>query len=350
VTDPVGTILVGVETTCDETGCAVVADGRKVLSNVVATQFELHERFGGVVPEIASRAHLEAIDTVIAKALSEAGVEPDQVAAVAVAHEPGLIGSLLIGLMAAKTLAWVWGKPLIGVNHIHAHAYAPVLDGEPIDYPAVALIASGGHTSLYRCDSPTEMELLGATIDDAAGEAFDKVASILHLGHPGGPAIDRAARDGDPKAVRFPRPLLKGQSLDFSFSGIKTAVLYRVRGVPGAHRKGVERGAGELTPHEVADIAASFQAAVVDTLRIKMRRALKATAARTLILGGGVAANSGLRAAAEKLGKTAGVAVRMPAMRYCVDNAAMTAGLAYHHLRAGKTNGLDLAATATVRR
>jgi len=350
VTDPPAAIILGVESTCDETGCAVVADGRRVLSNAVATQFELHERFGGVVPEIASRAHLQAIDTVIAKALSDAGIAPDQLAAVAVAHEPGLIGSLLIGLMAAKTLAWVWDKPLVGVNHIHAHAYAAVLDDEPIDYPAVALIASGGHTSLYRVDAPTRMELLGATIDDAAGEAFDKVAAILHLPHPGGPAIDRAARDGDPKAVRFPRPLLKGQSLDFSFSGIKTAVLYHVRGVPGAHRKGVETGLGELTGRDVADVAASFQAAMVDTLRIKMRRALTATAARTLILGGGVAANSALRAAAETLGTKAGVAVRMPAMRYCIDNAAMTAGLAYHHLQTGQIDGLDLAATATVRR
>ena len=350
MTDPDRTIIIGLESTCDETGCAVVAGGRRVLSNVVATQFELHERFGGVVPEIASRAHLEAIGAVMSGALADAGVGPDDIAAVAVAHEPGLIGSLLIGLMAAKTLAWVWDRPLIGVNHIHAHAYAPVLDSPPLEYPAVALIASGGHTSLYRCDSPMEMELLGATIDDAAGEAFDKVASILGLGHPGGPAIDRAAREGDPKAVEFPRPLLKGQSLDFSFSGIKTAVLYHVRGVPGARRKEIEAGLSELTQRNVADIAASFQAAVVDTLRIKMRRALKATAAKTLILGGGVAANSGLRAAAEALGEKARVAVRMPAMKYCVDNAAMTAGLAYHHLLAGKTDGLDLAATATVRR
>ncbi len=350
MSDATPTIILGLESTCDETGCAVVADGRDVLANVVATQFELHERFGGVVPEIASRAHVEAASTVLAEALAQAGVGPEGIAAVAVANRPGLIGSLLVGLMAAKTLAWVWRRPLIGVNHIHAHAYGPALDADPIAYPAVALIASGGHTSLYHCRAPTEVELLGATIDDAAGEAFDKVASILGLGYPGGPAIDSAAREGNPKAIEFPRPLLKGQSLDFSFSGLKTAVLYHVRGVPGAQREGARKSADHLGRQEIADVAASFQAAVVDTLRIKMRRAVRAVEARTIILGGGVAANSALRAATDKLGATLGVAVRMPAMTYCVDNAAMTAGLAYHLLRAGRTDDLQLAATATVRK
>ena len=357
------TVIVGFETTCDETGCAVVADGRDVLSNIVATQFELHARFGGVVPEIASRAHLEAINTVLAEALEQAGIGPGDVAAVAVAHQPGLIGSLLIGLMAAKTAAWVWDRPLVGVNHIHAHAYAPALDAEPIDYPAVALIASGGHTSLYHVRGPTEMELMGSTIDDAAGEAFDKVAAILGVGFPGGPAIDRAARGGDPKAVKFPRALGKGQSLDFSFSGLKTAVLYHVRGVPGAVREG-DQAAGlaraevrpdaaagrEQNPLEIANVAASFQAAVVDTLTIKLRRAAKLVAARSLIIGGGVAANSALRASVTTLAAKLRAAVRMPAMKYCVDNAAMTAGVAFHHLRAGMTDNLELPAQATVRK
>ena len=320
-------VIVGIESTCDETGCAVVADGREVLANVVASQIELHARFGGVVPEIASRAHLEAINTVIGQALRQAGVAAGNVAAVAVAHEPGLIGSLLIGLMAAKTLSWVWGVPLIGVNHVHAHAYAPALDAEPIEYPAVALIASGGHTSLYLVRSPMEMDLLGATVDDAAGEAYDKVAAILKLGFPGGPAVDEAAQGGNPKAVDFPRSLLKGRSLDFSFSGLKTAVLYHVNGTPGAVRESAPKGADPLTPQQVADVAASFQAAVADTLRIKIRRALEDTAARALIIGGGVAANSALRAAAAKLGRKMDVTVRMPAMEYCVDNAAMTAGI-----------------------
>lgn len=370
-------VVLGIETSCDETACALVAGGRRVLSSVVASQIDLHARFGGVVPEIASRAHIEAIHTVVAEALAASGVSWGEVAAVAVTHEPGLIGSLLVGLMAAKTLAWVWDVPLIGVNHVYAHAYAAALDAGAIEYPAVALICSGGHTALYRCASPLEMELLGATIDDAGGEAFDKVASILRLGYPGGPAIDRAARDGNPQAVRFPRTLLPGQSLDFSFSGIKTAVLYHVNGVPGSIRgeaggpsrsrprgrkrrapalRRIEaqphagRGIEQFSPQEVADVAASFQAAVVDVLRIKLRRAARRTAARTLILGGGVAANSALRAAAATLAQRLHCALRMPEARYCLDNAAMTAGLAWHYLNAGKVHDLSLAAQATVRR
>ncbi|MFW6133582.1 MAG: tRNA (adenosine(37)-N6)-threonylcarbamoyltransferase complex transferase subunit TsaD [Planctomycetota bacterium] len=358
--------ILGIETSCDETGCAVVADGREVLSNVVATQVEQHARFGGVVPEIASRAHIEAINPVIDRALSEARCGPGDIDAVAVTHEPGLIGSLLVGLMAAKTLAWAWSVPLVGVNHIYAHAYAPSLyrpgrDDEPgeIAAPAAALICSGGHTALYRYDGPTELTLLGSTIDDATGEAFDKVAAILKLGYPGGPAVERTARDGDPEAVDFPRSLLKGQSLDFSFSGLKTAVLYHVNGVPGRRRdadaapprhphagQGIER----FTTREIADTAASFQAAVVDVLRIKLRRAARRIGARTLILGGGVSANAALREAAAGLAEELGAALRLAAMAHCVDNAAMVGGLAYHYLRAGWTSDLDLTARATVRR
>jgi N6-L-threonylcarbamoyladenine synthase len=238
-------LILGIETSCDETSCAVVADGRTVLSNVVASQIDLHARFGGVVPEIASRAHIEAVNTVIAQALAASGVRPENLSAVAVTNEPGLIGSLLVGLMAAKTLAWVWDRPLIGINHVYAHAYAAALEAPPIEYPAAALICSGGHTALYRCGSPTDLELLGTTIDDAAGEAFDKVACILKLGYPGGPVIDKVARDGDPAAVDFPRTLLRGASLDFSFSGIKTAVLYHVNGVPGANREPRTTGNGQ---------------------------------------------------------------------------------------------------------
>jgi N6-L-threonylcarbamoyladenine synthase len=346
------TVILGIETSCDETACAVVAGGREVLANAVASQIELHKRFGGVVPELASRAHIESINTIIAEAIERAGVDRGQIDALAVTHEPGLIGSLLVGLMAAKTLAWVWDKPLIGVNHVAAHAYAAALDAEPIEYPAVALVASGGHTALYHCRSPLETDLLGSTIDDAAGEAFDKVASILELGYPGGPAIDAAAKEGDPTAVDFPRPLLKGQSLDFSFSGIKTAVLYHVRGNPGRRYDPGEspRGIEHFTPRQVADVAASFQAAVADVLRIKMRRALEKTGARTLILGGGVAANSALQVAATGLCERKGVTLRRPPMAYCTDNAAMIAGLACHRLRAGQVDDLRLAATATVRR
>jgi N6-L-threonylcarbamoyladenine synthase len=349
--------ILAVESSCDETACAVVADGCKVLADVVASQIDIHARYGGVVPEIASRAHIEAVNTVIDQALEDAGLGPGDISAVAVTNEPGLIGSLLVGLMAAKTLAWTYDVPLIGVNHIYAHAYAAALDAEPIEYPAAALICSGGHTALYHCRSATEMELLGSTIDDAAGEAYDKVASILNLGYPGGPAIDRVARDGNAQAVDFPRSLLKGRSLDFSFSGIKTAVLYHVNGVPGARenkraggRPALERGIGSFSEREIADIAASFQAAVVDVLRIKLRRAAEHTGARTLILGGGVSANTALRAAAADLAGKLGCTLRMPAMRYCLDNAAMVAGLAWHYLRQGEVADLDLDAHATVRR
>ena len=373
------TLVLGIESSCDETSCAVVADGHRVLSNVVASQIDLHARFGGVVPEIASRAHIEAVNTVFAQALAEASVAPADIAAVAVTCQPGLIGSLLVGLMAAKTAAWVWDSPLIGVNHVYAHAYAPALDAEPVEYPAAALICSGGHTALYRCDSPMDMELLGSTIDDAAGEAFDKVASILHLGYPGGPAIDKAARGGNAEAVRFPRSLLAGDSLDFSFSGIKTAVLYHVNGVPGSRGAGPDgqagadgprhsrrrngptrqrldcqpnagRGIENFTPVELADVAASFQAAVVDVLKVKLRRAARAVGAKTLLLGGGVAANSALRAALEKLAGQLGATLRMPQPCFCMDNAAMIAGLGYHYLKAGKVDDLTLTAQATVRR
>ncbi|MCK4601661.1 MAG: tRNA (adenosine(37)-N6)-threonylcarbamoyltransferase complex transferase subunit TsaD, partial [Phycisphaerae bacterium] len=316
---------------------------------------DLHARFGGVVPEIASRAHIEAVNTVISRAMGEAGVTGGDIAAVAATNEPGLIGSLLVGLMAAKTLAWVWSVPLIGVNHVYAHAYSPALDAEEIEYPTLALVCSGGHTAMYHCVSPTALELLGSTIDDAAGEAFDKVANILALGYPGGPVIDEIARQGDPKAVRFPRALLKGQSLDFSFSGLKTAVLYHVNGVPGAIRTeaGTARrkdGIENFSRQEIADIAASFQAAIVDVLRIKLRRAARRTGAKTLILGGGVSANSALRQSTADLADSLHCTLRLPKQDLCVDNAAMVAGLGFHYLRAGMTDDLALEAHATVRR
>jgi len=360
------TYILGIESSCDETACAIVADGRQVLSNCVASQIDLHKRFGGVVPELASRAHIEAINNIVAEAISQAGIEPEKISGVAIANEPGLIGSLLIGLMAAKTIAWVWDVPLVAVNHVYAHAYAASLDEGPIEYPAAALICSGGHTALYQCDSPMAMTLLGGTIDDAAGEAFDKVAKILQLSYPGGPVIDRIAKDGDPKLIDFPRSLLGGDSLDFSFSGLKTAVLYHVNGVPGpkptrvgkkpgptARRAATQVNAGtgieNFTQQEIADVAAGFQAAVVDTLRIKLRRAAAKTGVKTLVIGGGVAANSALRAAVGQLADKLGCAVRMPKMAYCVDNAAMVAGLAYHYLQAGQTADLNLAARPTVR-
>jgi N6-L-threonylcarbamoyladenine synthase len=343
------TVILGIESSCDETAAAVVIDGREVRSNVIATQIEEHARYGGVVPEIASRQHLEAINTVLAEALDRASVTWDDLDAVAVTHQPGLVGSLLVGLMAAKTIAMTRGLPLVGVNHVAAHAYAACLDDAPLAYPAVALIASGGHTSLYHCQSPTEMKRIGNTRDDAAGEAYDKVATILGLGYPGGPLIDQAAQRGNPEAVKFPRILLKGQSLDFSFSGMKTAVLYHVNGIPNTERKpGQKRGIEEYSPADIDDVAASFQQAVVETLCIKIRRAVKLTGAKTILLGGGVAANSGLRAGVAAQAEKLRCEFRRPAMCYCTDNAAMIAGLGYQLFTAGKISSLDLAATPTV--
>ena len=357
------TIILGLESSCDETSCALVADGRCVLSNVVASQVELHRRFGGVVPEVASRAHIEAISPVLTEALSAAGVAPPGIAGIAVTSEPGLIGSLLVAVMAAKTLAWAWEKPLLAVNHVHAHAYSPTLEAEPIDYPAVALVVSGGHTALYACRSPVDVTALGQTIDDAAGEAFDKVASILNLGYPGGPVVDRAAQGGRPGSINLPVTLLEGQSLDFSFSGLKTAVLYHVNGVPNARLSpqavaakgpGYGKGAANLSPREIADIAASFQAVVADVLAIKLRRAVEQCAARgpairSIAVGGGVAANSVIRARLAAVAGKLGCALRLAPLKYCTDNAAMIAGLGYHHLLAGRRAGLDLEATATMR-
>ena len=257
------TCILGIETSCDETSAAVVDDGRIVRSNIVASQIDLHRKYGGVVPEIASRAHVECLDAVIQEAMTQADCKPEQVGAVAVTYRPGLVGSLLVGVTAAKTLSWVWGKPLVAVDHVLAHAYSAALGLDRPPWPAVALIASGGHSSLYRVDDFAHIERLGATTDDAAGEAFDKVASILGLGYPGGPEIERLARDGDPKAIDFPRTLLGKTSLDFSFSGIKTAVLYHVHG-HGKTSGGLER----LSPQNLADIAASFQAAVVEMLNV----------------------------------------------------------------------------------
>jgi len=326
-------LILGIESTCDETGAAVV-DGTRVLSNVVATQFELHARYRGVVPEIASRAHIENILPVIVESLKSAGVEMKNLDAVAVAHRPGLIGSLLIGVTAAKTLAWTLGKPLVGVDHVHAHLYSVCLETERApEFPAIGLVCSGGHTALYRMGDFLDVELIGSTLDDAVGEAYDKVANILGLGFPGGPAIDRIARDGDANAIRFPRGTMGRNSLDFSFSGLKTSVLYHVRGYQGR-----QQDARQLSEREICDVAASFQAACVDVLVEKIRRGARRTGAKSIIIGGGVSANSALRAAMERFE----LPVFFPKLEYCSDNAAMTAGLAGILLAAGRTSPLDL--------
>lgn len=328
--------ILTIETTCDETAAAVVTDQLQVLSAVVASQDELHRRFSGVVPEIASRAHLERILPVIDESLRRAGLRLADIHAVAVANTPGLEGSLLVGLVAAKTLCVALDLPLVAVNHLQAHVYACRLAVGREVFPCVGLVVSGGHTCLYHCPDPIHFELLGATIDDAAGEAFDKVASMLGLPFPGGPAIQRAAEKGNPQAFAFPRSMLDDQRLDFSFSGLKTAVRYKLVG-PGR----ADFASLHLPPQLVADIAASFQEAVVDCLVGKAVQALELTGINTLCVGGGVAANSRLRARLQEQSQTKGFQLYIAPLYLCTDNAVMGA-IAVERLRAGLTEELSL--------
>jgi len=336
--------LLTIETTCDETAAAVVTDRLEVLSSVVASQDELHERFSGVVPEIASRAHVERILPVIDEALRKAGVTLADLDAVAVANTPGLAGSLLVGLTAAKTLCVACNLPLLAVNHLQAHIYACRLASGRDIFPCVGLIVSGGHSNIYRCEGPTDFTPLGGTIDDAAGEAFDKVASLLGLPYPGGPSIERAARAGNPQRHRFPRPLLDDRKrLDFSFSGLKTAVRYMVAG-PGKSRCREPSGTGSASArrtYSISDIAASFQEAVIDCLVGKAELALERTGYRTLCVGGGVAANGRLRQRLEVSAAQHGYELHIPPPTLCTDNAVMGA-IAVVRLIAGLTEPLDL--------
>jgi N6-L-threonylcarbamoyladenine synthase len=316
----------------------VVANGKQVVSSVVASQIKLHEKYGGVVPEIASRAHVENILPVISEAIDAARITPEQIDAVAVANQPGLTIALMVGVTAAKTLAFGWGKPLVAVNHVHAHLQSALLEAESIELPAVALIVSGGHTNLYDAESAIDLQLIGRTIDDAAGEAFDKVATILGLPYPGGPNIEKIAKEGNPKAIRFPRSLLDKDNLDFSFSGLKTAVLYHCQGqdMKGANR--VE----QMSRQEVADIAASFQAAVIDVLVKKTQRAAKQISARSVLAGGGVACNGALREAMQKMCEAESLSLLIAPKKYCTDNAAMVASLAYYKFKEGQFADLTL--------
>ncbi|MCC7146211.1 MAG: tRNA (adenosine(37)-N6)-threonylcarbamoyltransferase complex transferase subunit TsaD [Phycisphaeraceae bacterium] len=405
------TTVLGIETSCDETAAAVVVDGGLVKSNVIASQHDLHVRYGGVVPEIASRAHLEKIMPVVRQALDEAGVDFADIDAVAVGNRPGLIGSLLVGVSAAAALAWALGKPLLGVDHVRAHLYAATMtpgsapapapgsdqasqaspafpcgaihpgsnpgsapgnvpetrNARPAGqlersdisrlFPALGLVVSGGHTSLYFMTSPLELTLLGRTIDDAVGEAYDKAAVILDVGYPGGPKLDKLAQSGNAKeGPKLPRSLLGPESLDFSFSGLKTALLYAVRGQPVGRGEQAHftRGAEDLTAEQKANLAAAFQKAAVGSLLAKIERALehlglRDAAPRALLVGGGVSANSLLRQSALELGRQRGLKVCLPPMSLCLDNAAMIAGLGYEHFRLGEFAGLDLPAVATVR-
>jgi N6-L-threonylcarbamoyladenine synthase len=327
------TIVLGIETSCDETAAACVMGGTDVLSSVVSSQVELHAQFGGVVPEIASRAHVELVVPVIARSVVEAGIEDARVDAVAATVGPGLIGALLVGVSTAKALALVWDVPFVGVNHLEAHLYAALLEDPHLDFPLVVLLVSGGHTILVSMEGHGRYRLLGQTIDDAAGEAFDKVARYLGLGYPGGPAIDREAGRGDPTAIQFPRAMLD-EGLDFSFSGLKTAVVNHVRRHPDV---------------ATADVAASFQQAVVDVLVTKARRAASEVGAKAIALGGGVAANTQLRERLLDVCEEDGLHAFVPSHSMCTDNAAMIASTAWYRLASDGPTPLDHGADPNLR-
>jgi N6-L-threonylcarbamoyladenine synthase len=333
-------IFLALETSCDETAVALFTEAGEILNSVVASQIDVHRKFAGVVPEVAARAHMQRLLPTIDEALTQANVRLEQIGAVVVLNTPGLVGALLVGVSAAKMLALTLDVPLIAANHIEAHIYACRLAAGRDIFPCVGLVVSGGHTSLFQCQSALEFHLLGGTIDDAAGEAFDKVAAILGLGFPGGPAVEREAASGNPKAFKFPRSFLKDDRLDFSFSGLKTAVLYAV------HGPGVSQGPLPSPGQGRADLAASFQQAVVDVLVGKCRQALAKTGLKRLAVGGGVSANGALRAALEALAARGGAELFIPPPRLCTDNAAMAA-IAIEKWHVGDFAGLDLDAHPT---
>jgi N6-L-threonylcarbamoyladenine synthase len=325
--------VLGIETSCDETGVAVVEDGLKVLSNVLSSQHEVHARFGGVVPELASRAHVERLNPLLDVALAEAGMKWAEVDGVAVTRGPGLVGALLVGLATAKAIALALDVPLIAVNHLEGHIYANFLEHGPSDPPYVALLVSGGHTMLVYIPEERRYEVLGQTLDDAAGEAFDKVARFLGLGFPGGPELDRLAREGDPDAVRFPRAMADSGDFDFSLSGLKTAVIRHVR---------KEEKEGRKT--SVPDIAASFQEAVVDVQVQKTIAAAEEKGAKTILLGGGVVANSRLRERMAAEVEHGGLRLLFPSPELCTDNGAMIASAGYFRLMSAERSSFDVGA------
>ena len=331
-----GALVLGIETSCDETAAGVVRGGREVLSNVIASQAELHAPYGGVVPEIAARAHVERMPLVIDKAVRDAGVSLSDLDAVAATRGPGLIGALLVGYATGKAMASALGVPFSGVHHIEGHILAATLEFGDLEPPFVALVVSGGHTSLLAVRELGSYEVLGETLDDAAGEAFDKVARLLDLGYPGGPAIDRLAKRGDAKAIEFPRAL-RGQGLDFSYSGLKTAVVRYVRGLEAA---------GERLKR--ADVAAAFQEAVVDVQVEKALRAATTMEVSTIVLGGGVAANTRLRKRLSEAASERGLTLVVPSGQLCVDNGAMIAAAGHFRLRRGESTPMDASADASL--
>lgn len=327
------TLILAVETSCDETSVALVRDGHEILANLISSQIEVHQRFGGVVPEVASRQHILAVTPLIEQAMTEAGVEWKDLTAIAATHGPGLLGALLVGLVSAKSLAWTLGIPFIGVHHLAAHIWANVIAERDLPMPFMCLLVSGGHTSLVRVSGPQQFDLLGDTLDDAVGEAYDKVARMMGLPYPGGPHLDRLAKDGNPKAYAFPRAMMNEPGYRFSLSGLKTAL-----------RRTIEKHqeAGEAIP--MADMAASFQAAIVDVLVAKTVAAAEEHGLKTIAVAGGVAANSGLRAALKAACDKRGWRLALPPMDLCTDNAAMIAGLAHDLYVAGVRSPLDLEA------
>lgn len=322
-------ILLGIESSCDDTAAAVVEDGVRILSSVVSSQIELHQRYGGVVPELASRKHAEAIVPVVTEALRKADIEMGQVDAIAVTRGPGLVGCLLVGFSFAKACSYALGIPWIGVDHLEGHLNSIFLEPDPPPFPFVSLLVSGGHTSIYHVTSHADYGLMGQTRDDAAGEAYDKVAKMLGLGYPGGRIIDRLAKEGDPKKIRFPRTFLNKSEFDFSFSGLKTAVNRYLQTHPETFRE------------QTHDIVAGFQEAVVTVLSYKIVRAAVSKGCRHLSVVGGVAANSRLREKVSQDAAKRGIQVHLPSIALCGDNAAMIAGIGYHHLKRGETDSLD---------
>ncbi|HAT81892.1 MAG TPA: tRNA (adenosine(37)-N6)-threonylcarbamoyltransferase complex transferase subunit TsaD [Eubacterium sp.] len=324
-------ITMGIESSCDETSIALVADGRHILSDVISSQISIHTKFGGVVPEIASRHHLQNINRVMERALEEADITLDEVDLIGVTNGPGLIGALVIGVAAAKALSFARDIPLVGVNHMHGHVSANYLQYEDLEPPFMALITSGGHTEIVKVNDYTSLEVLGGTRDDAVGECYDKVARVLGLGYPGGPKIDRIAKEGDPEAIHFKRVFLEKDSFDFSFSGLKTAVLNHLNSEKQAGRE-INR----------ADVAASFQKAVTDVLVTHAMSAVKDLGEKRLVLAGGVASNGALRAALDDACRKSGVTLYCPPPILCTDNAAMIAAAGYYRYLGGQRDGWDL--------
>jgi N6-L-threonylcarbamoyladenine synthase len=327
-------LILGIDTSCDDTSAAVVQDGRKIVSNIVSSQSDIHARYGGIVPELASRRHIEMILPVVEEALKQAGVTLHDLSAVAVCHGPGLIGSLLVGCSFAKAVCYGQNIPLVGVNHLEGHLLSPFLEEQAPEFPFISLVVSGGHTSLYLAEDYGKYTVLGKTRDDAAGEAYDKISKLLGLSYPGGPIIDNLAKKGNPMAIAFPRAYLP-ETLDFSFSGLKTAVLHHVKGLPSD---------SPLTSASarLPDIAASFQAAVLDVLVRKTEWAVNKTGFRRVALSGGVSANSGLRQRMKETGERKHIEVFIPSVSLCTDNAAMIAAAGYHRFLNNELAGLDL--------